>query len=84
LNNVNQIIANQGKMKKQHKSDHEEIMIKTSKEDLAEDDGFDMMTMFAANKAELIATDGAGVEPDSENSFEYDVQLDDIYDLTVF
>jgi hypothetical protein len=32
----------------------------------------------------LIATDGAGVEEESENSFEFDMQPDDIYDLTVF
>ena len=32
----------------------------------------------------LIATDGDGVEDESENSFEFDMQPDDIYDLTVF
>lgn len=32
----------------------------------------------------LIATDGDGVDEESQDSFEFDMQPDDIYDLTVF
>ena len=37
-----------------------------------------------ATATKLIATDGDGAEEDSSDSFEFDMQPDDIYDLTVF
>ena len=66
----------------------DEEMISTSSQ--KQDDGFEVLKAFPSNEdfgmkqSKLIATDGEGAEDESENSFEFDVQPDDIYDLTVF
>jgi hypothetical protein len=59
-------------------------MISTSKADIEEDAGFELMKMFPKGANGMIATDGCGADEESDESFEFDVQPDDIYDLTVF
>jgi len=61
------------------------MIISTSKADIEEDDGFELINVFPKGAVEnLIATDGFGNDEESDQSFQYDVQPDDIYDLTVF
>lgn len=59
-------------------------MISTSKTAIEEDTGYELMKLFPKGGNGIIATDGCGADEESNDSFEFDVQPDDIYDLTVF
>jgi len=60
-------------------------MISTSKANIDEDDGFEMIKVFPKGAiGNFIATDGYGNDDESDDGFTFDVQPDDIYDLTVF